>query len=118
MCVYIYISSIENQCRPNLCEPYERCVLSTQKKPICIRCQYSARFFAFSGECSAKISTCGDDGYLYKNYCALLRGQCEKNRYINIIDYDTCPKNLNLMRKIFFRKKNHTKNRFTNFRMN
>lgn len=46
------------------------------------------------------ISTCGDDGNLYKNYCALLRGQCEKNRYIDIIDYQRCPsKTFTTMRK-------------------
>ena len=42
----------------------------------------------------------------------------KKNRYINIIDYDTCPKKLDNMRKIFFRNKINHKNRFTNFRMN
>ncbi|CAF2759398.1 unnamed protein product [Rotaria sp. Silwood2] len=87
----------ENKCRANLCQPYERCVYSRQSRPVCIRCQYSRRFFTHSGECSMNIPACGDDGYLYKNYCALLRGQCEKNRYINIIDYDTCPKNMNMM---------------------
>ena len=88
-----------------MCQPFERCVYSTQSRPTCIRCQYSPRFYSHSGECSANIATCGDDGYLYKNYCALLRGQCDQNRYINIIDYDTCPNNINIMRKIFFRNK-------------
>ncbi len=115
----MFSNKIEETCRSNLCQPYERCVYSVQRRPVCIRCQYSPRFFTHSGECSTNISTCGDDGYLYKNYCALLRGQCEKNRYINIIDYDTCPNNnLNMMRKIFFRNKINYKNRFPNFRMN
>jgi hypothetical protein len=48
------------------------------------------------------ISVCGDDGTLYENYCALLRSQCEKNRYINVIDYGTCPAR---MRKNFLVKK-------------
>lgn len=86
-----YFSSIENKCRANLCEPYERCVYSLHSRPVCIRCQYSPRFFSQSGECSMEISTCGDDGHLYTNYCALLRGQCEKNRYIDILDYQRCP---------------------------
>ncbi|CAM4775730.1 unnamed protein product [Rotaria magnacalcarata] len=85
--------SCETKCRPNLCQPYERCVYSRQSRPVCIRCQFSRRFFTHSGECSMNIAACGDDGYLYKNYCALLRGQCDNNRYINIIDYETCPKN-------------------------
>lgn len=46
-----------------------------------------------------KIAVCGDDHYLYKNYCHLLREQCEQNRSINIIDYDRCPKQLSFMRK-------------------
>jgi hypothetical protein len=45
------------------------------------------------------IAACGDDGVLYPNYCAVLRSQCEKNRYIQIIDYDTCPEKTNTMRK-------------------
>ena len=45
------------------------------------------------------IAACGDDGVLYRNYCAVLRSQCEKNRYIQIIDYDTCPEKTNTMRK-------------------
>ena len=90
---------IETKCRANLCQPYERCVYSGRTRPVCIVCQYSPRFYAHSGECSMNIATCGDDGYLYKNYCALLRGQCDKNRYINIIDYQTCPKKLNVPRK-------------------
>lgn len=64
------------------------------------------------------VRTCGDDGHLYKNYCALLRGQCEKNRYIHIVDYDTCPAKMNTMRKIFFRNKINYINSFPNFRMN
>ncbi|CAF3490311.1 unnamed protein product [Adineta steineri] len=107
----------ESKCRANLCQSNERCVYSLQSLPVCIRCQYPPRFFAHSGECSQNIQTCGDDGHLYKNYCALLRGQCEKNRYIHIIDYDTCPNNMNTMRKIFFRNKINYINRFPNFRM-
>lgn len=114
---YLY-KFLEDKCRSNLCEPYERCVYSSQLKPVCIRCQYSPRFFTHSGECSMNISTCGDDGYLYKNYCALLRGQCDKDRYINIVDYETCPNDRNLMRKSFFVKIINFKNPFTNFRMN
>ncbi|CAF0867726.1 unnamed protein product [Adineta ricciae] len=87
----------ETKCRPNLCQPSERCVYSRQAQPVCIRCQYSPRFLAHSGECSMDVRTCGDDGHLYKNYCALLRGQCEKNRYIHIVDYDTCPVKMNTM---------------------
>ena len=37
------------------------------------------------------IPVCGHDGHLYQNYCSLLLAQCEKNQYINIIDYGTCP---------------------------
>lgn len=37
------------------------------------------------------IPVCGNNGYLYKNYCSLLNDQCETNQYINIIDYGTCP---------------------------
>lgn len=44
-----------------------------------------------SGECSANISVCGDNGQLYESYCSLLRAQCETNQYIKIINYDGCP---------------------------
>lgn len=91
--------SSEKKCRPNLCKSYERCVYSRQNRPVCIVCQYSPRFFSHSGECSMNVATCGDDGVLYKNYCALLRGQCDKSRYIDIIDYETCPKKMTLMSK-------------------
>ncbi len=113
----IFLGSIESECRANLCQPYERCVYSLHSRPVCIRCQYSPRFFTHSGECSTNISACGDDGYLYKNYCALLREQCEKNRFIDIIDYERCPKKLNMMRKKSFPSKIYTKNPFANFRM-
>jgi hypothetical protein len=116
-CFEIIFCSLEKKCRSDLCQPYERCVYSRQSRPVCIRCQYSPRFFTNSGECSMNIPICADDGNLYKNYCVLLRGQCDKNRYINIIDYETCPNQMNMMRKIFFANLNNYLNRFPNFRM-
>ena len=99
-CLFLFSNQLESQCRPNLCKSSERCVLSLQSRPTCIRCHpYSSRFYGLSGECSTKIAVCGDDQYLYKNYCVLLREQCERSRFINIIDYDQCPKQLNFMRK-------------------
>jgi hypothetical protein len=37
------------------------------------------------------IPVCGNDKFLYRNYCSLLIEQCKKNEYINIINYGTCP---------------------------
>jgi hypothetical protein len=61
------------------------------------------------------IAVCGDNGYLYKNYCSLLSDQCKKNQYINIINYGTCPIR---KRKNILRNKFNYFNRLTNFEMN
>lgn len=110
-------SLVESKCRANLCQSDERCVYSSQSRPVCIRCPNVARFLAYSGECGMSVRTCGDDGRLYKNYCALLLGQCEKNRYIDIVDYETCPSHVSPMRKVPSRNNNRYMNRFPNFRM-
>ncbi len=80
--------------------------------PVCIRCEYPSRFLTHSGECSMNIPVCGDDGYLYRNYCSVLIDQCKKNHYINIIDYGKCPVR---KRKNILRNKYNYFNRFPSF---
>lgn len=103
---------IENECRPDLCQSNERCVYSKRLQPICIRCRFPSGFLAHGGECSSDVPVCGDDGHLHHNYCSILIDQCEKNHYIQIIDYGTCP-----IRKYknILRNKIHYWNRFASF---
>lgn len=105
---------LETSCRANLCKPDERCVLSKQSRPVCIVCEFPPRFFTHSGECSMNIPVCGDNGQLYENYCSILRHQCEKNQYINIIEYQTCPSRI---RKNFSTKKLKYFGRYPDFRL-
>lgn len=82
-------------------------MLSKRSRPVCIQCQFPQRFLTHSGECSINIPVCGNNGYLYKNYCLLLLDQCAKNQYINILDYGTCP--ISKRKNIFQNKFNYLK---------